>query len=263
MTGRHTEGLSSLSGLAAVFKKPSMRLTKRQNSSESVCFQNSTRRAVVCKTLRSVPSTGRTKESAATMPPITHSLFDSIFSSFLLVAASEMGDKTQLLAFALAAKYKRPLPVMAGIFVATLFNHGLAAWGGSSISKLLGPSILAAVLGALFIIFALWTLKPDTADEVPQAPRFGPFLTTAFLFFMAEMGDKTQFATVALGAQYGSVLAVTFGTTLGMMLTDGLAVFAGDQLSHKINMKYMRWFAAGLFLIFGVASLWTAYSATR
>jgi putative Ca2+/H+ antiporter (TMEM165/GDT1 family) len=187
-----------------------------------------------------------------------HSLFDSVFSSFLLVAASEMGDKTQLLAFALAAKYKKPIPVMGGIFVATILNHGLASWGGQWISTLLSPSMLAAVLGVLFIGFAIWTLKPDTADEIPKEERFGPFLTTTILFFLAEMGDKTQFATVALGAQYANVWAVTLGTTLGMIVTDGLAVFAGDQLSHKINMNYMRWFAAGLFLIFGLASLWNA-----
>lgn len=171
-----------------------------------------------------------------------------------------MGDKTQLLAFALAAKYKKPVPVLAGIFVATILNHGLASWGGHWVASLLTPSTLAAVLGVLFVGFAVWTLKPDTADEIPKEERFGPFVTTTLLFFFAEMGDKTQFATVALGAQYANVLAVTVGTTLGMMVTDGLAVFAGDKLSHKINMNYMRYFAASLFLIFGLASLWNAYS---
>lgn len=184
---------------------------------------------------------------------------ESISSSFLLVAVSEMGDKTQLLAFSLAAKYKRPWPIMAGIFVATILNHGLASWGGQWVAKALTPSILALLLGAIFLAFGLWTLKPDTADEVDESSRFGPFLTTTFLFFMAEMGDKTQLATVALGAQFQSAWLVTVGTTLGMMLTDGLAVVAGDRISHKINMKYMRWTAAGLFFIFALTSFWEGF----
>lgn len=186
-------------------------------------------------------------------------MFESISSSFLLVAASEMGDKTQLLAFSLAAKYKKPLPIMAGIFVATILNHALASWGGFWVASAISPTMMANILGAIFVAFALWTLKPDEADEVSEVSKYGPFLTTVILFFMAEMGDKTQLATVALGAKFQSAWAVTLGTTLGMMVTDGLAVVAGDQLSHKINMKYMRWFAASLFLAFGIASFWSAY----
>jgi len=186
-------------------------------------------------------------------------MFESIGSSFLLVAASEMGDKTQLLAFTLAAKYKKPVPILAGIFVATVLNHALAAWGGRWVASVLSPMWMATILGIIFVAFALWTLKPDEADEVSDHSKYGPFLTTVFLFFMAEMGDKTQFATVALGAKFPSAWAVTLGTTLGMMLTDGLAVFIGDQLAHKINMKFMRWFAACLFLVFGLASFWGAY----
>lgn len=186
-------------------------------------------------------------------------MFEAISSSFLLVAASEMGDKTQLLAFSLAAKYKKPVPIMAGIFVATVLNHALASWGGFWVASIVSPMMMANILGAIFVAFALWTLKPDEADEVSEVSKFGPFLTTTFLFFMAEMGDKTQLATVALGANFQSAWAVTLGTTLGMMVTDGLAVVAGDQLSHKINMKYMRWFAASLFFVFGLASFWSAY----
>lgn len=186
-------------------------------------------------------------------------MFESISSSFLLVAASEMGDKTQLLAFSLAAKYKKPLPIMAGIFVATILNHALASWGGFWVASAISPTMMANILGTIFVAFALWTLKPDEADEVSEVSKYGPFLTTVILFFMAEMGDKTQLATVALGAKFQSAWAVTLGTTLGMMVTDGLAVVAGDQLSHKINMKYMRWFAASLFLAFGIASFWSAY----
>ncbi|MBC7369999.1 MAG: TMEM165/GDT1 family protein [Bdellovibrionaceae bacterium] len=182
--------------------------------------------------------------------------FEAVTSSFLLVAASEMGDKTQLLAFALAAQFRKPWPVMAGIFVATILNHAFAAWGGVWVASMIGPKWLAIGLGVLFVGFALWTLKPDTADEVKSEHRFGAFWTTTALFFLAEMGDKTQLATVALGAQFQSVLLVTLGTTLGMMLTDGLAVFVGDQLSHKVNMKYMRWAAATLFLVFGIIAFW-------
>lgn len=186
-------------------------------------------------------------------------MFESISSSFLLVAASEMGDKTQLLAFSLAAQYKKPLPIMAGIFIATILNHALASWGGTWVALRVSPALMANILGATFVAFALWTLKPDKADEIQEGSKFGPFLTTAFLFFMAEMGDKTQLATVALGAEFKSAWAVTCGTTLGMMVTDGLAVVLGDRLSHKINMKYMRWFAASLFLGFGLFAFWKAY----
>jgi len=187
-------------------------------------------------------------------------MLESVTSSFLLVAASEMGDKTQLLAFSLAAQYKKPVPILAGIFVATILNHALASWGGFWVASTVSPMMMANILGVIFVAFALWTLKPDEADEVSGNSRYGAFLTTVFLFFMAEMGDKTQLATVALGAKFQSAWAVTLGTTLGMMLTDGLAVFVGDQLSHKVNMKYMRWFAAGLFLVFGVASFWAGFS---
>jgi putative Ca2+/H+ antiporter (TMEM165/GDT1 family) len=186
-------------------------------------------------------------------------MLESISSSFLLVAAGEMGDKTQLLAFALAAQYKKPWTILAGIFVATILNHALASWSGLWIASTLSPSWLASILGIIFVAFALWTLKPDEEEDLMPLKNFGPFVTTVILFFIAEMGDKTQLATMALGAQFQSAWAVTLGTTLGMMVTDGLAVVVGDQLSHKINMKYMRWFAASLFLVFGFFSFWKAY----
>lgn len=176
-----------------------------------------------------------------------------ILSSFALVALSEMGDKTQLLAFSLAAKFRKPWPIMAGIFTATLLNHGLASSVGSWIAAYVSPQTMNGILAAAFIGFGLWTLKPDTLDE--QKPqRFGPFLTTVVLFFLAEMGDKTQFATIALAAKYGSVAWVTAGTTLGMMVTDGVAVFLGDRISAKVQMKWVRWAAASLFFAFGIAS---------
>lgn len=123
---------------------------------------------------------------------------EAIFNSFLIVSLSEMGDKTQLLAFILATRFKRPWPVIWGILVATLANHLLAAWVGDRISSFIPPRYLSIGLAITFFAFALWVLIPDKQDDNLQPSRFGPFLTTAFVFFMAEMGDKTQLATVAL-----------------------------------------------------------------
>jgi len=184
---------------------------------------------------------------------------ETIGSSFLLVAASEMGDKTQLLAFSLAARYRRPWTVMGGILLATVLNHALAASAGSWISAQVPPRAMAAILGASFIAFGLWTLKPDTLDEVRAPDRFGPFLTTTVLFFLAEMGDKTQLATVALAARFGSVVAVTIGTTAGMLAADGLAVFLGERLATRVQMKWVRATAAALFFAFGALALAAAF----
>ena len=184
---------------------------------------------------------------------------ETIASSFLLVAASEMGDKTQLLAFSLAARYRRPWTVMGGILLATVLNHALAASAGSWISAQVPPRAMAAILGASFIAFGLWTLKPDTLDEARAPDRFGPFLTTTVLFFLAEMGDKTQLATVALAARFGSVVAVTIGTTAGMLAADGLAVFLGERLATRVQMKWVRVTAAALFFAFGALALAAAF----
>lgn len=183
---------------------------------------------------------------------------EAVVSSFLVVAASEMGDKTQLLAFSLASRFRKPWAVMGGILVATLANHALASSVGSWVSAHVPARVMAAVLAATFIGFGLWTLKPDTLEESQKPPRFGAFLTTAILFFLAEMGDKTQLATVALAARYQSVLQVTAGTTLGMLFSDGLAVFLGEKLASKVQMKWLRWIAASLFFLFGAISLWQA-----
>jgi putative Ca2+/H+ antiporter (TMEM165/GDT1 family) len=183
---------------------------------------------------------------------------EAVVSSFLLVAASEMGDKTQLLAFSLATRFRKPWTVMAGILVATLANHALASSVGSWISAHVPDRVMAAVLAVTFIAFGLWTLKPDTLEESGKPPRFGPFLTTTILFFLAEMGDKTQLATVAVAARYESVLRVTLGTTLGMLFSDGLAVFLGDKFAGRVKMQWLRWFAAVLFFLFGAVSLWSA-----
>ena len=184
---------------------------------------------------------------------------ETIVSSFLLVAVSEMGDKTQLLAFSLATRFRKPWAIMAGIFAATVLNHGLASSVGQWISSNVPPHVMAAVLAVSFVAFGVWTLKPDTLDEDEGKGRHGAFLSTLVLFFLAEMGDKTQLATVALAAQFRSVLFVTLGTTLGMMVTDGLAVFLGDRLAARVQMKWIRQAAASLFFVFGAIAAWQAF----
>ena len=183
---------------------------------------------------------------------------EAILSSFALVAASEMGDKTQLLAFSLASRFRRPWIVMAGILTATLANHALASQVGSWVAARVPERVMAAVLALTFIAFGLWTLRPDTLDADQKPSRFGPFLTTAVLFFLTEMGDKTQLATVALAARYQSVVLVTIGTTMGMLASDGLAVFLGETLAHRISMKWVRRAAAAAFFAFGLVSAWGA-----
>lgn len=183
---------------------------------------------------------------------------EPIVTSFVLVAVSEMGDKTQLLAFSLASRYRRPWVVMAGILVATILNHALAASVGTWVSAHVPPRVMAGVLAATFVGFGIWTLKPDTLTESKGPAGLGPFLTTTVLFFLAEMADKTQLATVALAARYRSVVLVTVGTTLGMMASDGLAVFLGEKLAERVSMRWIRIVAAGIFFAFGAVSLWAA-----
>ena len=183
---------------------------------------------------------------------------EAMIGSFILVAASEMGDKTQLLAFSLASRFRKPWVVLAGIFVATLANHALAAAVGDIVSSYVPERVMAGILAVLFIAFGLWTLKPDTIEDSESPARFGPFLTTVILFFLAEMGDKTQLATVVMAARYQSLTLVTVGTTLGMMAANGPAVFLGDKLAAKVQMKWVRWTAAALFFFFGIVSLLAA-----
>jgi putative Ca2+/H+ antiporter (TMEM165/GDT1 family) len=172
-----------------------------------------------------------------------------------------MGDKTQLLAFSLATRYRRPWIVMAGILTATILNHALAAGAGSWISTHVPPRVMASALGATFIGFGLWTLKPDTLDEDARTDKFGPYVTTTILFFLAEMADKTQLATVALAARFQSVVLVTIGTTLGMLASDGLAVFLGERFAQRVPMHWLRRAAASLFFLFGIISIWAAIRA--
>lgn len=173
-----------------------------------------------------------------------------------IVALAEIGDKTQLLALILAAKFRRPLPILLGILVATLANHALAGALGTWITSLLAPTTLRWLLGLSFIAMAVWTLVPDEIDE--EESRFlnlGVFGTTLVAFFLAEMGDKTQVATIALAAQYQSLLGVVAGTTLGMMLANGPAVFLGDRMAHRLPVRLIHGLAAAMFALLGVATL--------
>lgn len=182
---------------------------------------------------------------------------ESLFVSTGVVALAEIGDKTQLLAFILAARFKKPLPIIAGILVATVINHGLAGALGAWITSAISPEVLRWVLGASFIGMAIWTLIPDEIeeDETQVAKRFGVFGATLITFFLAEMGDKTQIATVAMAAHYAQPLMVVIGTTLGMLIADVPAVFVGDKLAHKIPMKLVHGIAAAVFAVLGVATL--------
>ena len=179
----------------------------------------------------------------------------AILNSFFLVFISEMGDKTQLLALVLTLRYRRPWTILGGVLVATLLNHALASWGGQWISTQISRQWLSWILGGTFIAFAGWILIPDQEGEVKESSKWGPFITTTIAFFLAEMGDKTQLATVALGAKYDSIAFVTIGTTLGMLASNALAIFFGDQLLSKIPMKAIRIFASLMFLIFGIMIL--------
>jgi putative Ca2+/H+ antiporter (TMEM165/GDT1 family) len=174
-----------------------------------------------------------------------------------VVALGEMGDKTQLLAFLLAAKFKRPVPIILGILAATLLNHTAAGAIGSWLAAFLGPQVLRWVIGGGFLAMAAWMLIPDKVDEdaAESKHRFGVFGTTLLTFFLAEMGDKTQIATVALAARYSDLVPVVAGTTLGMMLADVPAVFLGDKVAKKVPMRLVHGIAAAIFAVLGVLTL--------
>jgi len=178
-----------------------------------------------------------------------------LLGSFAVVALAEMGDKTQLLALVLGLRYRRPWTVMLGILLATIVNHTLAAAAGAWGGAWLGREALGWVVGLGFIAFGVWTLVPDRPEAPTDQSRWGPLLTTAVLFFFAEMGDKTQLATVALGARFGTPVQVTVGTTLGMLVADGLAVGAGARFADRVPLRLFRRAAAALFFAFGAASI--------
>ena len=181
---------------------------------------------------------------------------ESFLVSTGLVAIAEIGDKTQLLAMMLAARFRRPVPIVLGILLATLLNHGLAAWLGGIAAAWLGPDWMRWILGALFIAMAAWTLIPDKADDGPsQASRFGAFLATLVAFFLVEIGDKTQIATIALAARFESIVLVTLGTTLGMMIANVPAVFCGELIAKHVNFTIIRVIAAISFAVLGALVL--------
>jgi putative Ca2+/H+ antiporter (TMEM165/GDT1 family) len=173
-----------------------------------------------------------------------------------IVALAEIGDKTQLLAFILAAKFRKPVPIIIGILVATIANHAFAGALGSWITSMVAPETMRWILGLSFIGMAIWTLIPDKFEEDDaKLARYGVFGTTLIAFFLAEMGDKTQVATVALAAQYQSLIAVVAGTTFGMMIANVPAVLMGDKIADKLPVRLVHAIAAGIFAILGVATL--------
>lgn len=182
---------------------------------------------------------------------------EALFISTGVVALAEIGDKTQLLAFILAARFKKPLPIIAGIFCATVVNHGLAGALGAWISSAVSPDVLRWLLGLSFIGMAIWTMIPDKIEdeETKVAGPLGVFGATLVTFFLAEMGDKTQIATIAMAAHYSNPLLVVIGTTLGMLIADVPAVFVGDKFAAKIPMKLVHGMAAVLFAVMGALTL--------
>jgi len=175
----------------------------------------------------------------------------------LLVAIAEIGDKTMLLAILLATRFKKPVPVIAGIFTATIANHALAARAGSTLAAIFMSEAFRYAVATGFILMAAWTLVPDKVDDdIKVASQRGAFVATTIAFFFVEMGDKTQIATIALGAQYHAVWAVAAGTTLGMMIANIPAVFLGEQLVAKISLRTVHKIAAGLFLVLGLWQFW-------
>lgn len=179
---------------------------------------------------------------------------ESLLTSTAVVALAEIGDKTQLLAIVLATRFKRPWPIVAGIFAATLANHFLAALVGEQAAFLLDGAWFRYLVAASFVVMAGWTLIPDTfdEDEAPRPSRFGPFLATTVTFFLVEMGDKTQIATVALGARFETVVPVMLGTTIGMMIANVPAVFLGNEIIRRVPLNVVRTVAALLFLAIGL-----------
>lgn len=176
-----------------------------------------------------------------------------------IVALAEMGDKTQLLALILAVRFRKPWPIVLGILVATIANHALAGAVGAWVTTLLGPDVLRWVLGGSFIAMAAWMLIPDKMDDedTGQAPRFGVFATTVVAFFLAEMGDKTQIATVMLAAQYKSFYWVVAGTTLGMMLANAPVVWLGERVTRLVPLRIVHLVSALVFLVLGLFALFS------
>jgi Ca2+/H+ antiporter, TMEM165/GDT1 family len=182
---------------------------------------------------------------------------EALLVSIGIVALAEIGDKTQLLTLVLAARYKKPWPIVAGIFVATLVNHGIAGAVGAWLTKTIGPDVMRWILGASFIAMAAWMLVPDKLDDDDSASkqRGGVFVTTAILFFFVEIGDKTQIATVALAARFDSLAAVVMGTTIGMILANAPVAFFGEALAKKMPVRIVHVVTAVIFAALGIGVL--------
>jgi len=188
---------------------------------------------------------------------------EALFVSTGVVALAEIGDKTQLLAFILAARFKKPVPIILGILCATIVNHGLAGALGAWITATLTPEVMRWGLAASFLGMAVWTLIPDKIEEeeTQVAQRFGVFGATLITFFLAEMGDKTQITTIAMAAHYANPVLVVIGTTLGMLIADVPAVFVGERLASRIPMRLVHAIAAAIFAALGLATLLGAGAA--
>ena len=187
---------------------------------------------------------------------------DALLISTLTVALAEIGDKTQLLALLPAARYRKPWPIIAGILAATLVNHALSAWAGAWVAGLLPPQVLRWSVVVCFLAVAAWALVPDKleADEVRE-PKYGAFVATLIAFFLVEIGDKTQVATIVLAAKYSPLWQVVTGTTVGMMLANAPVVVLGAKFAHRLPLKAARWTAAALFAAMGLWVAWFGLSA--
>jgi putative Ca2+/H+ antiporter (TMEM165/GDT1 family) len=208
------------------------------------------------KTIDHAASTGPGRRMVDRRLPAVEPQLEAFLISTGVVALAEIGDKTQLLAFILAAKFRKPIPIILGIFGATLVNHALAGALGAWLTTLLSPGTMRWVLGLSFIAMAVWTLIPDQLDEDDARLKgFGVFGTTLLAFFLAEMGDKTQVATVAMAAQYRAVVPVVLGTTIGMMIANVPAVIAGDRIAERLPVRAVHAVAAAIFASIGIATL--------
>ncbi|MES2662026.1 MAG: TMEM165/GDT1 family protein [Pseudomonadota bacterium] len=182
-------------------------------------------------------------------------MLEALFISTFIIAIAEIGDKTQLLSFILAARYQKPLPIIFGIFAATIINHALAGFLGKWISSFVHPNILQWILGVSFIAMGLWSLIPDKFEDTSSIKNRSIFISTFITFFIAEMGDKTQIATAMLAIKYNALIMVVIGTTLGMMLTNIPAVLLGNKINQWISMTWIRRIAAMIFIGMGVLTL--------
>jgi len=188
---------------------------------------------------------------------------EALLTSILLVAVAEIGDKTQLLSFVLAARLRKPWHIIGGILLATVLNHTLAGAVGTLLAGWVPADTLSWIVGLSFIGFGLWALHPDALSDSPRLHKAGAFVTAFLAFFLAEMADKTQFATIALAARFDALMTVVIGTTIGMMLANVPAVWLGKKLADRIPMRAVRLLAATLFILVGAVTLWSTFRTAQ